>query len=246
MLILALDSTAVAASVAVTEDARLLALYHLNNGNTHSETLLPMVESIMTRLGRDMEEIDLFAVSAGPGSFTGVRIGAATIKGLAFGRNKPCVGVSTLEALAENLADTARIGEIVCPVMNARRGQVYNALFRVTHDGLVRLTEDRAIAIADLEAELRAMDAAATFPVHLVGDGVTVTLANTSDPSDPALFRLAPALLREQNAYSVAKCALRAARAGHTVTDGELAPVYLRPCQAERERMERLQSEQKA
>lgn len=243
MLILALDSTAVAASVAVTEDARLLALYHLNNGNTHSETLLPMVESIMTRLGRRMEEINLFAVSAGPGSFTGVRIGTATVKGLAFGRNKACVGVSTLEALAENMADTARVGEIVCPVMNARRSQVYNALFRVTPDGLVRLTEDRAIAIADLEAELRAMDAAATFPVHLVGDGVTVTLANASDP---AFFRAAPALLREQNAYSVAKCALRAARAGKTVTDGELAPVYLRPCQAERERMERLGAEQKA
>ncbi|MBE6576374.1 MAG: tRNA (adenosine(37)-N6)-threonylcarbamoyltransferase complex dimerization subunit type 1 TsaB [Ruminococcaceae bacterium] len=246
MLILALDSTAVAASVAVTQDERLLALYHLNNGNTHSETLLPMVESIMTRLGRDMEEVDLFAVSSGPGSFTGVRIGAATIKGLAFGRNKPCVGVSTLEALAGNLLGTARNGEIVCPVMNARRGQVYNALFRVTPDGLERLTEDRAISVADLEAELVAMDAAANFPVHLVGDGVAVTLAYASDPSDPSLFRLAPPLLREQNAYSVAMCALRAARAGKTVSDTELAPVYLRPCQAERERMERLQTEKQA
>lgn len=236
MLILALDSTAVAASVAVTEDERLLALYTLNNGNTHSETLLPMVESIMTRLGRTVADIDLFAASVGPGSFTGVRIGAATIKGLAFGRNKPCAAVSTLEALAENLAGTARLGEIVCPVMNARRSQVYNALFLVGEDGLTRVTDDRAIAIADLEAELADMDASADAPVHLVGDGVAVTLAGAKDP---AIFRPAPALLRDQNAYSVAVCALRAARAGQVVSDTELAPVYLRPCQAERERMER-------
>ncbi|MBR7184652.1 MAG: tRNA (adenosine(37)-N6)-threonylcarbamoyltransferase complex dimerization subunit type 1 TsaB, partial [Clostridia bacterium] len=177
MRILALDSTAVAASVAVTEDERLLALYHLNNGNTHSETLLPMIESIMTRLGLGMEEIDLFAASVGPGSFTGVRIGAATLKGLAFGRGKPCAAVSTLEALAENLTAAARPGEILCPVMNARRSQVYNALFRVAEDGLVRLTEDRAIAIADLEAELVGLGASSDAPVHLVGDGIAVTLA---------------------------------------------------------------------
>lgn len=243
MLILALDSTAVAASVAVTEDDRLLALYNLNNGNTHSETLLPMVESIMTRLGRTIDDIDLFAASVGPGSFTGVRIGAATVKGLAFGRNKPCAAVSTLEALAENLRGTARVGEIICPVMNARRSQVYNALFLVTPDGLVRTTEDRAIAIADLEAELVAMDVSPDKPAHLVGDGVSVTLKGAADP---AIFRPAPVLLRDQNAYSVAVCALRAAQAGQTVTDSELAPVYLRPCQAERERMERLQAEQNA
>lgn len=243
MLILALDSTAVAASVAVTEDERLLALYTLNNGNTHSETLLPMVESIMTRLGRSVDDIDLFAASVGPGSFTGVRIGAATVKGLAFGRNKPCAAVSTLEAMAENLRGVARDGELICPVMNARRSQVYNALFLVTPDGLERVTEDRAIAIADLEAELRAMDASAEAPVHLVGDGINVTLAGAQGPG---IFRPAPALLRDQNAYSVAACALRAAQAGRTVSDGELAPVYLRPCQAERERMERLKAEHNA
>ncbi len=237
MLILALDSTAVAASVAVTEDERLLALYTLNNGNTHSETLLPMVESIMTRLGRTVDDIDLFAASVGPGSFTGVRIGAATVKGLAFGKNKPCAAVSTLEALAENLRGVARVGEIICPVMNARRSQVYNALFLVTPDGLERVTEDRAIAIADLEAELVGMDASTDNPVHLVGDGIRVTLAGAAEP---AIFRAAPPLLCDQNAYSVAVCALRA---GKTVTDAELAPVYLRPCQAERERMERLNEE---
>ena len=235
MLIFALDSTAVAASVAVTEDERLLALYHLHNGNTHSETLLPMIESVMTRLNRTIDNIDLFAASVGPGSFTGVRIGTATVKGLAFGRNKPCACVSTLEALAENLAAVARPGELICSVMNARRNQVYNALFRATGDRLTRLTADRAIAIADLESELASMQVTAA-PAHLVGDGCAVTLAGAATP---ARFRVAPPLLREQNAYSVAVCALRAAREGKTVTDAELTPVYLRPCQAERERLAR-------
>lgn len=128
MLILAMDSTAVAASVALLTDGAPLAAFHLDNGNTHSETLLPMVESVLRCTGKTVDDIDLFAVSAGPGSFTGVRIGVATVKGLAFGKGKPCVGVSTLEALAENLVPT---GGLLCPVMNARRGQVYNALFRV-------------------------------------------------------------------------------------------------------------------
>lgn len=236
MLILALDSTAVAASVAVTEDEQLLALYHLNNGNTHSETLLPMVESILTRLGLGTDAIDLFACSVGPGSFTGVRIGAATIKGLAFGRNKPCAAVPTLEALAQNLADVLPDGAIACPVMNARRGQVYNALFRIKAGELIRLTPDRAIAVTELETELISLGADASAPVSLVGDGVAVTLSNAKKTG---IFRATPALLRDQNAYSVAICALRAARDGKTVTDAELAPVYLRPCQAERERLER-------
>ncbi|MBR6709557.1 MAG: tRNA (adenosine(37)-N6)-threonylcarbamoyltransferase complex dimerization subunit type 1 TsaB [Clostridia bacterium] len=236
MLILALDSTAVAATVAVTEDERLLALYHLNNGNTHSETLLPMVESILTRLGLGTDAIDLFACSVGPGSFTGVRIGAATIKGLAFGRNKPCAAVPTLEALAQNLADLLPDGAIACPVMNARRGQVYNALFRMQSGELVRLTPDRAIAVTELETELISLGADESAPVSLVGDGVAVTLSNAKKTG---IFRAAPALLRDQNAYSVAICALRAARDGKIVTDAELAPVYLRPCQAERERLER-------
>lgn len=120
--------------------------------------------------------------------------------------------------------------------MNARRGQVYNALFLVTSDGLERVTEDRAITIADLEAELTGMDATPDTPVHLVGDGIAVTLGAASNP---AIFRAAPPLLRDQSAYSVAVCARRAALDGRTLTDAALAPVYLRPCQAERERMER-------
>ena len=127
MLIIALDSTAVVASVALCRDDTPIAIFHVKNGNTHSETLLPMVESVLKCAGYTVDDVDLFACSVGPGSFTGVRIGVSTVKGLAFGKNKPCVAVSTLEALAENLVPQSGI---LCPVMNARRGQVYNALFR--------------------------------------------------------------------------------------------------------------------
>ena len=147
MKILAIDSTAIVASVAICDDEKLAALYTVNNGNTHSETLLPMVESALAQSKLTVDDIGLFAVSAGPGSFTGVRIGAATIKGLAFGRDIPCVGVSTLEALAYNLKGSSGI---ICPVMNARRNQVYNALFRFEGEKLVRLCPDRAIAVKDL------------------------------------------------------------------------------------------------
>ena len=153
MKILALDSTAVAASVALCEDGELLGEYTVRNGNTHSQTLLPMVESLLSFFEMSADDIDLFAASSGPGSFTGVRIGAATVKGLAFGTQKPCLGVSTLEALAYNL-----IGQngLICPVMNARRKQVYTALFRCQSGQLERLLPDSALAITELDELLKA------------------------------------------------------------------------------------------
>ena len=152
MKILALDSTAIAASVALCEDGELLGEYTVRNGNTHSQTLLPMVESLLAFFECTADDIDLFAASAGPGSFTGVRIGAATLKGLAFGTNKPCIGVSTLESLAYNL-----IGQngLICPVMNARRKQVYTALFRAKNGQMERLMPDSALAITELDELLR-------------------------------------------------------------------------------------------
>ena len=129
MLIFALDSTAVVGSVALCRDEKPLASFTIKNGNTHSETLLPMVEAVLKSAGVTVADIDLFACSVGPGSFTGVRIGAATIKGLAFDKSKPCIGVSTLESLAYNGAIPADGKVILCPAMNARRAQVYNALF---------------------------------------------------------------------------------------------------------------------
>ena len=231
MLILALDSTAVAASVAICRDTRALAAFHLNNGNTHSETLLPMVEAALKVTGHSIDDIDLFAVSNGPGSFTGVRIGAATVKGLAFGKDKPVLGVSTLEALAEN-ALPAPEGTLICPVMNARRGQLYNAIFRAEGERAVRLTPDRAIAATDLEAELKALAA----PFVLTGDGIDEALRIFKELSPAPLSPLAST----QNAVSVAKCAYQHYLTGERGTDAELKVVYLRMPQAERERLERL------
>ena len=229
MLILALDSTAVAASVALCRDGYPLAAFHLNNGNTHSETLLPMVEAVLATTHTAVEDVDLFACSVGPGSFTGVRIGVATVKGLAFGRNKPCAAVSTLEALAENLVP---FDGLICPVMNARRGQVYNALFRVENGVLKRLTPDRALSITELEHEL----AARGEPFALCGDGAEVTASGFRELCPTAIS----SLLNDQNAVSVAKCALCAYQNGATVSDAALSPVYLRLPQAERERLERM------
>lgn len=228
MLILAMDSSAVVASVAVVRDDVPLALFTVKNGNTHSETLLPMTEAALRAARVQVGDIDLFAVTAGPGSFTGLRIGVATVKGLAYGRQKPCAGVSTLEALAENLIPS---GGILCPVMNARRGQVYNALFRTENGALLRLTPDRALSVSELEADL----AARGEPFTLCGDGAELVAA--------ALKTLKPTpvspLLREQNALSVARVARRYAQCGKTVSDAALAPVYLRLPQAERERLEK-------
>ncbi len=228
MKILALDSTAVAGSVALCEDERLLALYTVNLGNTHSETLLPMVESVLRMASLKTEDIDLFAVSEGPGSFTGVRIGAATLKGLAFGQKKPCVGVSTLEALAYNLVG---FEGLAVPVMNARRSQVYTATFRVNNREIERLTPDRAISIAELEAEL----ANAKEPIYLSGDGCDITREGFRFVSPMQT----PAVLQPQNAYSVAMCALARYRRGECVNDLTLVPTYLRPSQAEREKNEK-------
>ena len=230
MKILALDSTAVVASVAVCDDKKLSALYTVNNGNTHSQTLLPMVEAALKHSNTDIDEIGLFASSNGPGSFTGVRIGSATVKGLAFDRNIPCVDVSTLEALAYNLCG---FDGILCPVMNARRNQVYTALFRWKDGALVRLCPDRAISIEELQAELIEMGE----KVYLSGDGYDITVKGF----DKLSVEYTPEALRMQNAYSVAMCGLLSFERGEAGTDLSIAPTYLRLSQAERERNEREQ-----
>ncbi len=227
MKILALDSTALVASVALCEDEKLLGELTINNGNTHSQTLLPMVEFLLKQFDLTPQEIDLFAATEGPGSFTGVRIGAATLKGLAFGLDKPCIGVSTPEALAYNLIDHEGL---ICPVMNARRKQVYTALFRVSGGGLKRLMEDSAIAITELNERLRAYDE----PVRLCGDGYDITEELLEHPIIAVSERY-----RHQSAYSVAQVAFKQYQKGVRGTDTEFAPVYLRLSQAERERAER-------
>ena len=238
MYLLALDSTAVSASVALADGERMLGEILIEHGNTHSETLLPTIEQLLSRFSMTPGDVDLFACTAGPGSFTGVRIGVSTVKGLAFATGKPCIGVSTLSSLAYNLCGFGagqEDGVIVAPVMNARRAQVYNALFSVKGGVPERLTEDRAIPIATLEEELIRLGR----PFYLCGDGYDVTCAGlrTITPE------YTPVRLRPQSGYSTAMEALRLYESGIRTTDRELAPVYLRPCQAERERLERLARE---
>ncbi len=232
MKILALDSSATVASVALLEDGRLLAEYTLNNGNTHSETLLPMVENLLSLYGITTDGIDAFAASIGPGSFTGVRIGVATIKGLAFGKEKPCLEVSTLEAIAENLA--VRQG-LICPVMNARREQVYTALFRSEGERLIRLMPDSALSIAELDGILSSYGE----PVSFAGDGYDITLRSLEKTK--ALY--VPDRLRHQSAASVALVAHRQFLDGRGVSDTEMKVTYLRPSQAERTRLEKEKNE---
>ena len=232
LIILALDSTAEVSTVAVCNRDQLISEITVNTGNTHSATLLPALEQALRMAEITVNDIDVFACSTGPGSFTGVRIGAATIKGIAYGKNKPCVSVSTLEALAYNLAD--RDG-IICPVMNARRSQVYNALFRCENGILTRLCDDRAISIAELEAELLAH----VEPIYLCGDGYDITVGGMKNVKVESV----PERQRFQNGYSVAMVALKRYENGEFVSDAVLAPTYLRPSQAERERQARIDAE---
>lgn len=232
MIILALDTTAKVASVAVSDGERPLAIYSIDNGLTQSELILPMAENILKNLRLSFSDVELFAVSAGPGSFTGVRIGTAIIKGLAFGRNVPSVCVSTLEELAENLSGCRGI---LSPVMDARRGQVYNALFRSDGESIERLTPDRAISLEELAKELAAYP---TERIYLSGDGYGV--ARDKLMSLGIQIESTPTLLIPENAYSVAKVALRKYKMGEYTNDLGTLPTYLRVPQAERERLERL------
>ncbi|MCF0136752.1 MAG: tRNA (adenosine(37)-N6)-threonylcarbamoyltransferase complex dimerization subunit type 1 TsaB [Oscillospiraceae bacterium] len=227
MLILALESSAKAASAALLRDDTLVAQYSQCCGLTHSCTLLPMAEDMLKNTGMKLGDVDLFAVAHGPGSFTGIRIGVSTVKGLAWASEKPCVGVSTLEAMAWH--GTLR-GGLICPVMDARRSQVYNALFEIKDGRPRRLTPDRAIALEELVEELKSLGRA---PL-LVGDGAELTgdfLRKRGMECE-----LAPGNLLYQSAYGVAM----AARDKSFGSADDLLPVYLRLSQAERERQERM------
>ena len=231
MKILAFDGTAKAATVAVTEGEKILGYYTIDNGLTQSELLLPMAENLLKSLNLTFSDIELYATSVGPGSFTGVRIGVSLIKGLAFGRNSPSAGVSTLEALAENLVP---LKGIIVPTMDARRNQVYSAIFRCDGEKLERLTEDRAIALSDLAEELRQYEGEC---IYLSGDGYNV--AKNALTKAGIVVEETPELLILENAASVAKVALKKYEKGEVLSDQELSPVYLRMPQAERERLER-------
>lgn len=233
MLILALESSAKAASVALLRDGALVAEYSQCSGLTHSRTLLPMLEDMLKNTETELSQVDLIAVAHGPGSFTGIRIGVSTAKGLAWAGEKACVGVSTLEAMAWH-GESA--GGLICPVMDARRSQVYNALFLMENGSLKRLCPDRAISLEELSEELRQR----TEPAFLVGDGALITQKYLVERGISC--RLAPENLRFQSAWGVGKAAIGKPAGNADV----LLPVYLRLSQAERERQERLAAEKQA
>ena len=231
MKILALDTSATAASVAIAEENKIIGEFFINTALTHSQTLIPMTEQLLKCSGVSIKDIDAIAVNAGPGSFTGVRIGVAAAKGLAFPENLPCVSVSTLESMAYNLLGNDCIA---CAVMDARCSQVYNALFRVKGDSVERLTDDRALSLEDLRLDLQKY----SEKIVLVGDGTAITesylknsLTNVS---------AAPINQRIQRASSVAIVACGQYKQGKTLSCSELMPLYLRLPQAQRELNKRL------
>lgn len=234
MKIIALESSAVTASVAVAEDERLLAQSFQNSGLTHSATLMPMAADLLKNAGLTLEEMDVVAVAAGPGSFTGVRIGVAAAKGLAWPGGKPCAPCSTLESMAWPLAHLE--DQLIVCAMDARRAQVYNALFLARGNRLERLCPDRAVSLAELGEELKKYQKMKI----VVGDGAMLCY-NTLREEVPGLS-LAPVHLRMQSAWGVARAAEDLAAAGGLVTAADLAPVYHRLSQAERERLEREQN----
>lgn len=226
MKILAIDSSAVTASCAVTEDDVILSQSFVNIGLTHSQTLMPLIDATLSAAQCSMNDIDLLAVSNGPGSFTGVRIGVATIKGIAFTHNLSCVGVSTLQAIAYACAFT---DGIICAVMDARRNQVYCALFRAVKGNITRLTEDDALSIDVLGLMLSEYNE----PICIAGDGAQICYSALSE--DNSNLRLAASVSRYQSGAGVAFAAAQAFSDGTTVTADKLAPTYLRLPQAERE-----------
>lgn len=220
-MILGIDSSAISAGCALVEDRKIIAEEFLNTRHTHSETLLPMVKTMLQTAGAELSDIERIAVTSGPGSFTGLRIGIAAVKGLCMGAGKPCVGVSTLEAIAYNFLGT---DGIICACMDARCKQVYNALFRSENGVISRLCEDRAITLEELLSELTSMEG----KVILAGDGAEITNGFTN-----GIFSLAPPALRFQRGSGVCFAAEKLP----DIKPEALMPTYLRLPQAERERL---------
>lgn len=228
MVILGVDSSAKSASVAVVQDGAILGEFFVNHGLTHSQTLLPMIEHLLEVLDMQPSQLDVLAVNNGPGSFTGIRIGVACVKGIGFAGGQKCVGVSTLLSLAHNIGP---YDGIICPVMDARCQQVYNALFTWQEGKLVRLCEDRAISVEALKQEIISTGK----NVILVGDGASLCY-NMISEEVPAV-ELAREPLRYVRGSSVAMAAVQCME--QAVTAQELTPTYLRPSQAERERVQK-------
>lgn len=235
MKILGLDSSGIVASVAVVEDDVLIAEYTVNYKKTHSQTLLPMLDEIVKMTELDLNSVDAIAVAAGPGSFTGLRIGSATAKGLGLALKKPLVAIPTVEGLAYNLYDTQGI---ICPIMDARRKQVYTGIYRFEDHRLRVLEDQMAVPMEELISKLNKLGQ----PVTFLGDGVSV-FREMIRQELAVPFAFAPAHINKQRAAAIAALGLEYYREGKTQTAMEHVPDYLRVSQAERERAEKLKIE---
>ncbi len=240
MRILALDSSGLVASVALTEDDHLLAEFTVNYKKTHSQTLLPMLDEIAKMIDLDLNTIDAVAVAAGPGSFTGLRIGSATGKGLALAMNKPMISVPTVEALAYNLYDCS---SIICPMMDARRQQVYTGIYQFEGHELTALFEQNALAVEELTEILNKIAMKEKKDVVFLGDGVPV-YQNLLQEQMMVPYSFAPAHVNKQRAGAVAALGIKYYEAGHIENARDHKPNYLRPSQAEREREEKLRKKE--
>lgn len=237
MTILAIESSSLVASVAITEDDVMIAEYTIDYKKTHSQTLLPMIDEMCRMTDFQLEKIDAIAVSAGPGSFTGLRIGSATAKGLGLALKKPLIHVPTVEAMAYNFYDTEKY---IVPIMDARRNQVYTGIYQMDGDKLQVLEAQMAVEIDELAKKL------CTYgkPVIFLGDGVPVH----KDRLEKELMTnydiaFAPAHMNQQRAAAVGMLGIQYYKEGKTETAMEHKPDYLRVSQAEREREERLKAE---
>lgn len=224
MNILGIDTSAVVCSVALVSECKTLFAKTVSEGLTHSETLLPLIKEALEACDLSVSDLDGIAISHGPGSFTGLRIGISAVKGLAISHSIPCIGVSTLEALAMNALE--KEGTVICPVMDARRGEFYNGLFHVQDHTLLRLCEDRAIHGDRIAEELAQYE-----NVLILGDGAEKFVQQNTD----FLPYLASPELRYQSGESVAKLGIRRMQNGDSIVCNDLSPKYLRLPQAERE-----------
>lgn len=235
MKILALDSSGLVASVAIVEDERLLAEYTVNYKKTHSQTLLPMLDEIGKMIDLDLNTIDAIAVAGGPGSFTGLRIGSATAKGLGLALEKPLVHVPTLEGMAYNLWGTDKV---ICPMMDARRNQVYTGIYE-WQDGKIQVLEDQmAVPAAEIAEKLNQLGR----DVVLLGDGAEAYKQLLAELLTVP-FTMAPAHFNQQRASALAVCAMEYVKQGKTESAAAHQPDYLRVSQAEREREQRMQEQ---
>lgn len=227
MKLLAIESSGLVASAAVAEDSTLLAEYTINYKKTHSQTLLPMVEEIVKMLELDLHELDAIAVSGGPGSFTGLRIGSATAKGLGLALKKPIVAVPTTQVIAANLYGT---GDILCPLMDARRNQVYTGLYRYQKNEFEVIEDQMAVSVEEIIRRVNELGE----PVIYLGDGADA-FRSVLEERTTVPFSFAPPHVSKQRAGALAVRAMKLYQEGKIRTAAEHVPDYLRPSQAERE-----------